>query len=188
MKLLVVVVGLKLIRQGTTMTCSSAAVAPPLYSPFPPEAYSRSCGKTRAGVGFELRAIERRPLWNLYWLSEPKLDELAAGHPAKVDMELLRACGAALKQKLEDRLVSAWMQSEHPLMFAGALRASYRHLEPYKLRGRAWINTVLERAYGCRGVMAQDGPIVHVNFGGRTSDVTLAGNPAKIMPLAFKKN
>lgn len=171
------------------MTNASAAVAP-LYSPFPPEAYSRPCGKGHAGIGYELRALEARPLWNLFWLSEPKLDEFLEGGPRSlIDMRVLTACRRALEQDLAGRAVKAWMVG-HPMLFAGALKRprAAKQLVPYKIFGAQWVETVMSRAQECRGRIFTDGVIEYANFGGRPYDVTLAGNSAKIMTLAFKKN
>lgn len=161
----------------------------PLYSPLPPEAYSRPSGKGRAGVGFELRAPAARPLWNLYWLSEPKLDEFLTGGPRSlIDLRLVRACRLALDQAVAGKLVGEWMHHYHPIAFAGALQSKHKHLEPYKLLGAQWVEIVSARAWICRGLVAANGPVHYANFGGKEVDVTLAGNSARIMTLAFKKN
>jgi hypothetical protein len=151
--------------------------------------YSRPCAKGRAGIGYELRTEEVRPLWNLYWLSEPRLDEFLAGGPSsRIDFQIYRACRIALTQQLDGRLVFGWMQGKYPALFAGALAtADHQHLEPFKLRGPEWIRTVISRARMCRGLVEEHGPVAFVNFGGKELNVTTARNSAKIMTLALVK-
>jgi hypothetical protein len=166
-----------------------SAVSLPLYSPLPPEFYSRPCTVGRAGIGYELRAESARPLWNLYWLSEPRLDEFLRGGPTGLlDLKLFGACKRSLVQELDGEPVAQQTIKQPAVFVATLLRSPHKHLEPYKLLGVQWVRTVSARSRLCRGVQKEEGTVAFVNFGGKPAVVTSARESAIIMTLALKKN
>ncbi len=158
-----------------------------LYSPFPPETYSRPDGKSRAGVGYMLRGPVNRALWNLFWLSEPRVDELLSGGPhALLDLDMLKACDESLEQTLGGEFVRDYMLNQPAQVFGNALRNHpHTHLAPYQLRRYQWVHTVAKRALGRRGAIADVGNVTFAEFGGL---VTTFEGSAKIMPLALRKS
>lgn len=158
------------------------------YSPAAPEQYSRECPSLgRIGIGAELSTPEHLPLWNLYWLSEPRVDDLLNGGGSKLDMKMFRACGKALWQTVGGRFVHELTAELSSGAFADALLADpHEHLAPFKLRGQAWLDTVQSRARLFRGVVREEGTVSYVRFAGRP--VTTLSHSAKIMPLALVKS
>ena len=167
------------------------------YSPRPPEAYSRPCSELgRVGIGFEMRAPERRAGWNLYWLSDPALDDFIAGDVAwaagePIDMRILQACVKATKQEAGSELVGELLLRLKPTAFVQRLHETgYKHLAPYRLRRDAWIKTISARANLFRGLVVREGTVHHVQFGQGVSqkkDETAAPISATIMTLEFRK-
>jgi hypothetical protein len=164
-----------------------------LYSPLPPEDYSRPCPDLgRAGIGAELSSDEHRAVWNLYFLSDPALDGFISGWEtsARVNMKMLAACGKALSQKLDGYTVRELVLVRSPQGFVEhVMRAKHTHLAPYRLAKAKWVETIRARAQLYRGSVKQEGTVVFVNFGQRPTQavVTSAPESAKIMPLAFPK-
>ena len=162
-----------------------------LYSPHPPEAYSRPNGKdARAGVGYMLRAHAQRALWNLYWLSEPKvdllLDQRKGALAPKLDLRVLTACNRTLARAVGGVRVEELVALVSPIEFVGWLeRKGCRHLETHKLLGAAWLETMRGRSGMFRGVTGTSSNVSFVQFGQRP--VTTDGRSAKIMPLASRK-
>ena len=159
-----------------------------LYSPQAPEEY---CGPGE-GIGKQLRSAEMRPLWNLYWLSEPEVDRLldhsATAVPPRLDIELLQACRASLRKPLPVSLweVAAYCSPGEMIHYVENVGA--RQFPPYRLRGMAWCATMRERSKVYPAPARKEGNVTYVPFGGRpTSGVTTGRFSAKIMPLALRK-
>jgi len=172
-----------------------------LYSPWPPEHYTRpdtDNAPYTVGVGREFLEPGRRPAWNLYWLSDPAVDhflladtEWASAEP--IDMKLLAACFQATRQVVRGSPLHELLTTLTPMDFARFLRiapkAEVEALEPFKLRGAAWLMTLTERAAGARGVLVTEGNVTTGNFTRKPSlvaDETAAPTSAKIMPLALR--
>jgi hypothetical protein len=114
-----------------------------------------------------LSSPSQRALWNLYWLSEPKLDDVLNGAPSSVlDPELLRVCDIALEQTVGGLFVRELVTDADPTAFARALENSpYTHLAPYELRGWTWAEIVKLRSRKLRGARVTQGNVTYVNFG-----------------------
>lgn len=163
---------------------------PKLYSPYPPVDYSRKDAEgVRFGIGAEMQSLNRRALWNLYWLSDPNVDSLLADDvtwsaaPA-VDYELLEACGGSLNQRIADETVGSLVMSLPAREFVRTVHMNdHAHLKPFALRGAAWLHTISQRAAGMiRGrAMVIDG-VVWANFGRKESKTKSAG-PSTITPI-----
>lgn len=164
-----------------------------LYSPLSPESYSRPCRDLgRAGIGAELAGLEYRALWNLYWLSDPALDTFISGwgDGPRLNLKMLSACGAALKQKSAGFLIRDMLLTTTPDDFVQHVclrRAHHAHLVPFKLVGARWLETIRQRAGMYRGLVKETGNIVYAQFGKKPS-VTTPGQSAIIMPIAYLKN
>lgn len=135
------------------------------FSPRPPEDYSvQTVEDGPIGVGFELRRPEHRALWNLYWLSEPRLDEFLQGGPTSVlNFDMYKACRAALSQVVDGVPLETLLDRLSPTQLAAKLEGA-THLEPFKLGGAAWLDTVRARSATVRGVVREQAGVVHVNF------------------------
>jgi hypothetical protein len=159
-----------------------------LYSPYLPEIYSRPCSDGRAGIGYELRSVASRPLWNLYWLSEPRLDEFLKGGPSSlIDFQMYGACKVALEQTVCGEFVRDLVLGLPASVFVQRVKANpHQHLAPYELRGRAWLHALVKRASAARGVQREDANVLYAGFGGR-APVTTPGHSARIMTLALRK-
>lgn len=169
------------------MVCESAGL---LYSPLPPEAYSRKCEKDGStGIGYQMRNPEQRALWNLYWLSEPRLDEFLNGGPfSRLDFKMYTACKKALEQQSGGRLLADLVQSLAPPVFAEHIASNeHKDLEPFKLGGVAWLKGIRARAEVFRGIVSAQGNAYFVRFTPKLG-VTAPAESAKIMTLAFTKS
>jgi hypothetical protein len=174
-----------------------SGAAPQLYSPRPPAAYTRPCEHLgQVGIGAEMERAEVRPQWNLYWLSEPRLDfflnDITVWQAApSIDPELLVACFKAVTQQLGGSVMRDLLLKLSPVEFVARVKSSpHKHLAPYVLRGPLWTQTIERRAALFRGALASDGSIVHANFGRKAVDEkveTKPASPARIMTLAFRK-
>lgn len=174
-------------------------VQPTLYSPHPPEAYTRPDNDIDTpglcGVGLEFCAPERRAAWNLYWLSDPAVDNflLAEAEWAcskGIDFDLMSACLQAMQQDLGGVPMKALLSEGTAGEFAEHLRRHpHKHLAPHKLRGETWLMTVGERAANARGALILHGNLYNVNFTrkpGLVTDATVEPISATIMPLALR--
>ena len=142
-----------------------------VYSPLPIESYfikARSTDAVRTTAQLE----NGLQIWNLMWLSHPPLDTLPGaganwyeGYMADPDLygAIARDVNTydALREKLDD----------HPAIFAAWFAKEYHQVfECYKVKGQAWVDTVLERAKKAADALADnikvDGNVVTVKFGG----------------------
>jgi hypothetical protein len=145
---------------------------PLLYSPHPPDAYTRPCCELdKVGIGVEMSGPERLPQWNLYWLSDAALDDFLVDYATwrrateTIDLKMLEACFAATKQKLGGKLVEDLLRSLTPVEFVAYVKGHrHRHLGPYKLRGPAWLALIEQRSKQFRGVLAKSGNVFRTNF------------------------
>lgn len=168
-----------------------------LYSPHPPAHYTRPCAVLgRVGIGAEMDRPEVRPQWNLFWLSEPKLDSFLGNNVTwqtapNIDAELLAACYEAVRQPVDGALLGELLVFMPPPDFVKYLRGRrYDHLAPFKLRGEAWLKTMEERAKTFRGTVAKDGKVTYINFAPKQLDEKEQTKPkrsARIMTLALRK-
>lgn len=142
------------------------------YSPHPPEAYTHPSGaKGRVGIGREMIGPERLPHWNLYWLSDPGLDDFLAdaetwNRTARgIDLNMFRACYLATKQKVGGRTVGEMICSLKPTDFVEYLKGHrHKHLAPYKLRRKKWVDVIEQRSVQFRGLLGKTGNVLHANF------------------------
>lgn len=160
-----------------------------LYSPRPPEAYSRRCGEVGlVGVGIELSGEECRAAWNLYYLSDPAVDSFLTGWGSgpSLDIEMLRACMRAQHQKLGGEIVRDVVLREPAPVFAQLVASRpHKHLAPYRLGREKWLATITARAGHYRGLVAIQGNLITGSFGRK---MTKPPGSAIIMPLSFPKS
>lgn len=138
------------------------------YSPLPPEDYSYSapCNQ-RAGIGYEMSTPEERAAWNLYWMSDPAIDDLALLEPkgAQLDYKMLARCYEALDQELGGFKVRELLETLTPTAFVERVKANdHKHLAPYAFAGEAWLRTIGERARAPRGLIEQVGKVFYAQF------------------------
>jgi hypothetical protein len=168
-----------------------------LYSPQPPIAYTRVCAELgRVGIGVEMQREDMRAQWNLYWLSDPALDNFLADDDqwqtaATIDTELMMACCKATRQQVGGELLSRLLLSLTPEdLVERVLAHDYTHLHPFQLRGNAWILAIRQRSQMFRGALREEGSVVYAAFAKRPTDLKIATTPtrsATIMTLASRK-
>jgi hypothetical protein len=164
-----------------------------LYSPHRPEEYSRSDGRGRIGIGQELRYPHHRPLWNLYWLSDPNVDfmlepeEVWVSSPP-IDLTMLSACGEALGQKIADQTVGAMVSTLSAREFVKLLRSNeHQHLAPYVYAKQAWVVNLAQRSAGyVKAANVTIDGVTWADFGHSIGLATGGGQSATITPLRGK--
>jgi hypothetical protein len=169
-----------------------------LYSPREPAAYSRPCLELggSVGIGAEMGGSEVRAQWNLFWLSEPRLDLFLSDATTwqtapSIDPKLLVACYQAVKQHLEGSVISDLLIELTPHNFVKRVKSCrHDHLAPYRLLGLRWIETIEARAKLFRGITAEAGKVTYASFGRKLCDQKKETPPttqATIMTLALRK-
>lgn len=166
-----------------------------LYSPYPPAAYTRPNEDGHSiGIGRELGFEGQRALWNLYWLSDPRIDFYLGDDAHWADAPVIKwefikeTAKTVNRQKLGGVMVGPMLLTLTPTQFVDRLNESkHDHLFVARVFGAGWLDTVTQRSKLYRGTLAVEGTVRYANFGRRPVDQkveqVLTGS-ATIMPLA----
>jgi hypothetical protein len=169
-----------------------------LYSPRTPMDYTRvNEDGLPFGIGRELAGEGRRAWWNLYWLSDPAVDEFLQSEEVwlagdvLISFDLVKACALSVKQELGGRPMAELLVTLTPTQFLAHLEAhSYEHLEVFKVGGAGWLRTARDRAGLYRGSVSEDGKVVYASFGRKVADEKVEqsfSGSATIMPLSLRE-
>jgi hypothetical protein len=148
------------------------------------------------GIGAEMDRPDMRAQWNMYWLSDPAVDQFLVDDEQwltapTIDIPLMMACCASVRQKLGGEPLARLLLSLNPQRLVLRIKSQpHEHLAPFKLVGAPWLATIESRAGLFRGAVSQSGSVVEVSFARRPSDLKIETAPersATIMTLASRK-
>lgn len=143
-----------------------------LWSPFPPHVYTLpGPDKTlRFGPG-RSPDFQDIPTWNLYWLTEPSVDNILTMPASQWCMvenwpQWGRTCAATVEQKVRNRPLGDWIWELNAAEFVVWLThcTELESLQIYKERGAHLMTTIRERVAQQKGVERRESNIVFVRF------------------------
>jgi hypothetical protein len=143
-----------------------------LYSPLPVKSYYLQ-GRDNDAVRTIINFDEGPSIWNLLWLSYPKLDNIPGSglNWTRVYISSPDLFSAAIHD-VNEYATLAQMLKEHPAKFAKWFaKEDHKAWHCYAIGGEDWVSTVLARAQEAVnrvwGNVKVEGNVIRVQFGGK---------------------
>lgn len=165
-----------------------------IYSPLPRTSYMREVSETNTKTGIASSGFLDAPgVWNLFYLSEPKVDEYLEWAKGRTDSPEPDASVMVWLCSLTCKVVPELAEALETLPAAeipSFIRKipGYESLSIYKELQENWFNIMSERAKPKRGILGQVGNVLKVDFGGHILTSPPMKSSVILMPMSYDKH